>query len=445
MRLFARGGPRPRLSRNELWTGGAFVLIVACFVAGIVFAERRMGRITARSREVSDDALPSVLEVCHMREELLDIDENLGTAAPIERGPLLALASRLQHLDADERHGWELARLEATRALWERVRGEIVAMEHQVDEIETDPIDALEGERSSLHAHVHAIDAALESIDDFEQRLALQSERLAEIERTRTGGISYGLAGFSALVAAFVAMRTIELHRKHRRAMEERVDELETFAVRVAHDIRSPLAPAMFALKRLEASAAPEAGVQPVVERGMRSLRSIERIVEALLSFAASGAAPAGGESTNVCEAIDSVVAQHHDACIARDIELDVKCSCEVRAACSEGVLASILGNLVGNAIKFMGDVERRRIVVRASQEHGRVVCIEVEDSGPGLPPDSIDRVFQPYFRADTSVAGLGLGLATVKRLAVAHGGRVGVTPAVPHGCVFWVELPAAS
>jgi signal transduction histidine kinase len=445
MGWFAWGALRSRLSRDELWTGAAFVLIVACFVAGIAFAERRMGRITDRSREVADAALPSVLEVSHMREELLDIDDTLGAPAPAERGPLLTLVSRLRHLASDERHGWELARLEATRALWERVRGEIEAMEHQVDELETEPSGAFDKERSSLHAHVYAIDEALESVDDFEQRLALQSERLAEIERKRTGGISYALAGFSAMVAALVAMRTIAQQRRYRRSMEGRLDELETFAVRVAHDIRSPLAPAMFALKRLEASAVPEPGIGPVIERGLRSLRSIERIVEALLAFAASGAAPAGGESSAVGDAIDAVVAQHHDVCVAHHIELRVEGCREVRVACSEGVLASILGNLVGNAIKFMGEVEERRIVVRVSPTHGRLVCIEVEDSGPGLPPGSLERVFEPYFRGDTKIVGLGLGLATVKRLAVAHGGRVGVGRIVPRGCIFWVELPVAS
>jgi signal transduction histidine kinase len=443
MRWFTRGRPRSQLSRDELWTGVAFLLIVACFVGGIAFSERRMGRITDRSRVLADDALPSVLEVSHMRDELLEIDDALG--APAVPHPLLELAARLKDLDADDRHGWELARLETSRALWQHIHGEIDTMEHEVDDLEAKPGASLEEVRGTLHEQVHAIDRELTSVDEIENQLAMRSERLAEVERARTGGISYGLAGFSAVVAAFVAARTIGLHRRHRREMEERVDELETFAVRVAHDIRSPLSPALLALQRLDATTPPGEAVHGMIGRGLRSLRSIEQIVEALLAFAASGRAPEAAASTAVCEAIASAVAQHHDAAAAQGIELKVECAAEVRAACTEGVLASILGNLVGNAVKFMGESTERRIVVRAFARRARLVHIEVEDTGPGLPPGAASRLFEPYFRADTRTAGLGLGLATVKRLAVAHGGRVGVFEARPHGCIFWVELPAAS
>jgi len=66
-------------------------------------------------------------------------------------------------------------------------------------------------------------------------------------------------------------------------------------------------------------------------------------------------------------------------------------------------------------------------------------------DQWPGLPPELARHAFDPYVRgAGTSVPGLGLGLATVRRLVEGHNGRYGVTSAPGEGALFWFELPAA-
>src|SRR5690606_23517573 len=105
---------------------------------------------------------------------------------------------------------------------------------------------------------------------------------------------------------------------------------------------------------------------------------------------------------------------------------------------CNEGVLMSLVANLARNAIKFTEESPVRRIVIRAL-ERGRFLRVEVEDTGPGLPPDLEKHVFEPYFRKPgVRQPGIGLGLATVKRLAEAHGGRVGVVSSPGRGCTFW-------
>ncbi|HVJ94236.1 MAG TPA: HAMP domain-containing sensor histidine kinase, partial [Labilithrix sp.] len=116
-----------------------------------------------------------------------------------------------------------------------------------------------------------------------------------------------------------------------------------------------------------------------------------------------------------------------------------------MRVACSPGVLISIVSNLVGNAIKHMDAAAIRRITVRTSDQRS-AVRIEVCDTGPGVPPSERERIFDPYARAASAgVPGLGLGLATVRRLAEAHGGRVGVSPNEPTGSIFWFELPKSA
>jgi signal transduction histidine kinase len=109
--------------------------------------------------------------------------------------------------------------------------------------------------------------------------------------------------------------------------------------------------------------------------------------------------------------------------------------------ACSPGVLVSMTTNLLVNAIKYMGDVPEKRIGIRA-RERPRSVRIEVRDTGPGIAPALRPKIFDPYVRAEGTTSGFGLGLATVRRLAEAHGGSVGVEPNVSTGSVFWFELP---
>jgi signal transduction histidine kinase len=109
--------------------------------------------------------------------------------------------------------------------------------------------------------------------------------------------------------------------------------------------------------------------------------------------------------------------------------------------ACSPGILLSLLGNLLRNAIKYLGESTRREITLRVRRRRGRVV-FEVEDTGPGIPPTLGARIFEPYVRGpNTGMPGIGLGLATVKRLVESHGGTVGVKAGSQGGALFWFEL----
>ena len=106
--------------------------------------------------------------------------------------------------------------------------------------------------------------------------------------------------------------------------------------------------------------------------------------------------------------------------------------------------LASVLSNLLQNAVKHIeGASGERRITVRVSE---RAACVrfEVKDTGPGVPPELASHIFERYVRGAGSI-GLGLGLATVKHLVETLGGRLGVESSAGHGSCFWVELPRAA
>jgi signal transduction histidine kinase len=92
-----------------------------------------------------------------------------------------------------------------------------------------------------------------------------------------------------------------------------------------------------------------------------------------------------------------------------------------------------------------MGPQKRRKVLVRARAD-ATVVRVEVEDTGPGIPRDLQDVIFEPFVRGThTEVGGTGLGLATAKRLVESHGGAIGVSSAVGVGSLFWIEMPLAA
>lgn len=106
--------------------------------------------------------------------------------------------------------------------------------------------------------------------------------------------------------------------------------------------------------------------------------------------------------------------------------------------------LQQMLGNLISNARKYGEPPILLRI--RPSTEHGRLVCIDVEDRGPGVPAAFRPQLFREFSRATgTAAAGTGLGLHVVQTLAQGQGGSVSYRPHEDAGSVFTLSLPAAS
>jgi len=109
-----------------------------------------------------------------------------------------------------------------------------------------------------------------------------------------------------------------------------------------------------------------------------------------------------------------------------------------------EGRLTQLLVNLLDNALAYTPP--EGMVTLRLRPEKGEVV-IEVEDTGPGIAPEHLPRLFERFYRADhardRASGGAGLGLAIVKEIAEAHGGSVRVTSTLGQGTIFTVTLPS--
>jgi signal transduction histidine kinase len=251
------------------------------------------------------------------------------------------------------------------------------------------------------------------------------------------------LAFAGALVLNHQARIQRNLVRAHARTLAARAEELEQFAGRVAHDIRNPLSTARMAAELVLRRTAEEP-VRTLAQRMTRNLSEADSILGALLDFARSGAKPEPGASTSPGDLLNDLVKDLSREAAQARIHLILEPVPLVTVACSVGVYLSLVGNLVRNAIKYMGDSPQRQIRIRVS-EGGASVRTEVIDSGPGIPEESRGALFEPYFRGPSQGReGLGLGLATVRKLAEGHHGSAGVSSTRGEGSTFWFELPRA-
>jgi len=106
------------------------------------------------------------------------------------------------------------------------------------------------------------------------------------------------------------------------------------------------------------------------------------------------------------------------------------------------GQIQQVVLNFVRNSLEALAlqPSTAPRIVIRTTQTADGEVELTVADNGPGLPVESLERLFDPFF--STKASGTGLGLAISNTIARAHGGSVGYRPNSPSGACFYIRLP---
>ncbi len=117
----------------------------------------------------------------------------------------------------------------------------------------------------------------------------------------------------------------------------------------------------------------------------------------------------------------------------------------EITITIDEYCLRHALANLLDNAVKF---TERGRVIVRVYRETDGTVCVNVEDTGVGIAPSYLSRLFEPFSQEDGGQArryeGMGLGLALAKRYLALNGAELSLASTKHAGSVFTVRLPKA-
>jgi two-component system OmpR family sensor kinase len=199
-------------------------------------------------------------------------------------------------------------------------------------------------------------------------------------------------------------------------------DAQQNFVADAAHELRTPLAALKLQVQSLERADNGEAR-RVAIGRLTAGIERATRLVEQLLVLARQEASAAGGAArrpVELAELARRTVADLAGVAQAKGVDLGVF---EAQPGSVEGTpeaLGILLRNLVDNAIKYTPSGGTVDISVRPV---AGAVVLAVEDSGPGIPPEERERVFDRFYRiAGSDAAGSGLGLAIIKAIAERHG-----------------------
>jgi signal transduction histidine kinase len=235
--------------------------------------------------------------------------------------------------------------------------------------------------------------------------------------------------------------------KRQRRELErtQRLEAWADMARQVAHDIKNPLTPI-----QLSAEHAARVNVDrgrplsPVLDDCVNAILSqvkLLRQISAEFSSFASSPTPRP-ESTRLPDLIEEVV-QPYRAGLAGRIAIEANSAPDLPAVTIDRTLfARALTNVIENALHAMPGGGRLAIATRVGPGSGRPVVVEVSDTGVGMDPESIAKIFEPYF--STKASGTGLGLTIAKRNIELNGGTIHVTSERGSGTTVTLTLPIA-
>jgi len=240
------------------------------------------------------------------------------------------------------------------------------------------------------------------------------------------------------------AVDVLEL-RRMTHELERSNDQLAHFAGQVSHDLRNPLTALMGQLE-LAADGLDDDDADRVsraLNRADAAAGRMHTMITELLAYARIGGAKPRHEPISATEVIDGVLADLEKAVDAFGATIEVRVEADDdRLVGDPTLLSALLQNLVANALKFAASAGAP-VVELVARRDPSAWTFTVDDNGPGVAPELRDRVFGIMERGDAGdVPGLGLGLATCRRIVQAHGGRISIEDAPLGGARVRVRLP---
>jgi len=227
--------------------------------------------------------------------------------------------------------------------------------------------------------------------------------------------------------------------------LEASFGQLRRFTADASHEIRTPLTALRSVGEVALQGNKSNDEYREVIGTMLEEVDRLSRLSDELLTIARAegGQAHYHFESLDLAALVNGVAEQLSVLAEEREQTLDVRTDVPVTIHADRLALRQALINLIDNAIKY--SPEGTRVEVRLSAGAGTAV-IEVEDEGPGIPPEHAERIFERFYRIDPSrsreMGGTGLGLSLVKLAAEAHGGHVEVTTSSGRGSTFRLILP---
>jgi PAS domain S-box-containing protein len=230
-----------------------------------------------------------------------------------------------------------------------------------------------------------------------------------------------------------------------RRALDRMKDE---FISTVSHELRTPLTSLRASLGLIQSGALaskPERTKQ-MLEIAIGNTDRLVALVNDILDLERinSGKTELNYSMIGIDELLRKAAATQRTQAARADIEIEVEAQ-KIDAWADPDRIAQTVNNLISNAIKF--SPKGGRIVFKASRTENDEIQIEVQDSGPGIPEDKLEQIFERFHQVDASDSrsrgGTGLGLAICRSIVEQHGGRIWATSKPDEGSSFFFTLPS--
>jgi len=274
----------------------------------------------------------------------------------------------------------------------------------------------------------------------FHASLGLSRESadlMLERERQR-GWVFIGFMVGIAMLSMGILYRSQTRHLAHMREMErrlhraERLSAMGRLAAGVAHEIRNPLNAMSMACQRLQ-----QDNLEPLSKVIRDEIRRLNHIVEDFVGFSKSGS-PVLKEG-DIAAVVRQMGLLLEEEASSRGIDLRLELpESPVMIWMDADKIRQALLNIVKNAMESIR--AQGRVALSVSKEGSRWVAVRISDTGIGLDPKDLDRIFEPDFT--TKEKGLGLGLALAHEIIAGHGGEIRVNSEPGQGTTFEVVLP---
>jgi len=222
----------------------------------------------------------------------------------------------------------------------------------------------------------------------------------------------------------------------------DRLVSLGEMAGGLAHEINNPLTAVMGFAYLVQQNPATSPEIRDDVEAIYRESKRAAEVVKSFLAFSRGQKAEKTAEHINTM--VENVLKLRQSRMQKENIEVELDLAEGLPSVyCDAARIQQAILNIVLNAEYFMYLAHQRGTIAVSTRLSGSNVALSIADDGPGIAPDKLEQIFDPFYTTKQASDGTGLGLSICHSIVRDHGGRIYVESALGKGATFTIELPA--